>query len=160
MEQVFARMKEYHGAYSFRTSTIIGVLMAIAFWLLADNHNSDDSWGALSLLPTLLVLAVALYSRKPFESLLAGTAAGLIMINKDDVISPFSDAMSSVLGDETIVWIILVCGLMGGLITLLELSGCLGSFSSWLQTKIKSRRQSMVTTFLIGLVVFIDDYLN
>ena len=160
MEQVLKRMKEYHGEYSFHTSTIIGVAIAAGFWLLASNHNPDESWGALSLLPTALVLAVAIYSRKPFESLLAGVAAGLIMINQDDLISPFSDAMSSAMGDETIVWIVLVCGLMGGLITLLELSGCLGSFSSWLQTKIKSQRQSLVTTFLIGLVVFIDDYLN
>lgn len=160
MEQVLRRMREYHGQYSFRTSTIIGALIALGFWLLATNHNPDDSWGALSLLPTALVLAVAIYSRKPFESLLAGTAAGLIMINREDLISPFSDAMSSVMGDETIIWIILVCGLMGGLITLLELSGCLGSFSDWLQTKIKNQRQSLVVTFLIGLVVFIDDYLN
>lgn len=160
MEQVLRRMREYHGQYSFRTSTIIGALIALGFWLMATNHNPDDSWGALSLLPTVLVLAVAIYSRKPFESLLAGTAAGLIMINREDLISPFSDAMSSVMGDETIIWIILVCGLMGGLITLLELSGCLNSFSDWLQTKIKSQRQSLVVTFLIGLVVFIDDYLN
>lgn len=43
------------------------------------------------------------------------------------------DRFSAVMGNETIIWIVLVCGLMGGLISLLEYSGCLGSFSSWLQ---------------------------
>ncbi len=134
--------------------------ICLVFWLLAVTHDPNESWGIISVLPTIFVLAVAIYSRKPFESLLAGCVAGYIMLHKTDIVTPFCDGISTVLGNETIIWIVLVCGLMGGLITLLELSGCLGSFSQWLQGKIKSRKQSLVTTFIIGLVVFIDDYLN
>ncbi|MFP3353980.1 hypothetical protein R0K04_21695, partial [Pseudoalteromonas sp. SIMBA_153] len=50
--------------------------------------------------------------------------------------------------------------LMGGLIQLLEISGCLDGFSEWLQKIIKLRRQSLLATFALGVVVFIDDYLN
>ena len=161
MEQATQAIKSYrknstqlYGSVFFAALTILG------FWVLSIFHKDGTSWGALSLLPTVFVLAVAIYSRRPFESLIAGVFAGLIMINSTDLIGPFADSMSSVMGDETIVWIILVCGLMGGLITLLEMSGCLEGFSDWLHRIIKSEKQSMLTTFVIGLVVFIDDYLN
>lgn len=141
-------------------SLLVGAGICLAFWLLAVTHDPEESWGLISILPTIFVLAMAIYSRKPFESLLAGCVAGYIMLHKTDIVTPFCDGISTVLGNETIIWIVLVCGLMGGLITLLELSGCIGSFSQWLQGKVKSRKQSLVTTFIIGLFVFIDDYLN
>lgn len=142
-------------------SVLIGVFAIFAaFLLLFMNHEEGADWGWLSLLPTLLVLGVAVYSRRPFEALLTGGLAGLVMLGGVDLISPFSERISSVMADETIVWVVLVCGLMGGLMALLEHSGCLTSFSEWLQGKIKSERQSLLTTVLIGLIVFIDDYLN
>lgn len=139
---------------------LAGAAIYLVFAWLSFNHDPNESWGLLSLLPTLLVLVVAVVSRRPFESMIAGCVAGLVMLNPFDLISPFADNMSAVLGNETIIWIVLVCGLMGGLIQLLEISGCLDGFSEWLQKIIKSRRQSLLATFALGVIVFIDDYLN
>lgn len=150
---------QYHNKRVFLT--LIGAIaIYLAFAWLSTARGPDESWGALSLLPTLLVLVVAIVSRRPFESMIAGCVAGLVMLNPFDLVSPFADNMSMVLGNETIIWIVLVCGLMGGLIQLLEISGCLDGFSEWLQKIIKSRRQSLLATFALGVVVFIDDYLN
>jgi tetracycline resistance efflux pump len=139
---------------------LAGVAIYLIFAWLSFNHNENESWGMLSLLPTLLVLVTAVISRRPFESMIAGCVAGLVMLNPFDLVSPFADNISLVLGNETIIWIVLVCGLMGGLIQLLEISGCLNGFSEWLQKVIKSRRQSLLATFALGMIVFIDDYLN
>lgn len=160
MEQVTQSLREHRNNTSIYVTVAMAIAIYLGFRLLSAFHVEGESWGAVSLLPTLLVLAVAIYSRKPFESLLAGSFAGLIMLQGENLITPFSEHLAKVMGNETIVWVVLVCGLMGGLIALLEMSGCLGSFSRWLQGKIKSERQSLVTTFLIGLAVFIDDYLN
>lgn len=150
---------QYHNKRVFLT-LIVAVAIYFAFTWMSLSRDSTESWGALSLLPTLLVLVTAIISRRPFESMIAGCVAGLVMLNPFDLISPFADNMSMVLGNETIIWIVLVCGLMGGLIQLLEISGCLDGFSEWLQKVIKSRRQSLLATFGLGVVVFIDDYLN
>lgn len=160
MEQTTEAIKEFRGRPNVQVTVIAALAIFVCFFLLYANHAEGTSWGGLSLLPTLLVLGVAIYSRRPFESLIAGGFAGLVMLGGTDLITPFADGISSVMGDETIIWVVLVCGLMGGLITLLEYSGCLGSFSTWLLGRIKSERQSLIITFLIGLVVFIDDYLN
>ena len=160
MEQVIKVMKAIHPKRHLLLSILITLAAIAFFWSLSVSHSPGEEWGAQSLLPTLLVLAIALISRAPFESLLIGVVAGLIMIDNTTVVTSFTDTISAVMGNDTIVWVVLVCGLMGGLIVLLEKSGCLNSFSDWLKGRIKSRRQSLLTTFFIGLVVFIDDYLN
>lgn len=139
---------------------LVGVAIYAAFATLSHFHRDSGSWGLYSLLPTLLVLVTAIISRRPFESMIAGCIAGLVMLNPFDLVEPFANNLSTVIGNETIIWIILVCGFMGGLIQLLETSGCLNGFSDWLKGIIKSRRQSLVATAFLGVVVFIDDYLN
>ncbi|MBE0441457.1 MAG: Na+/H+ antiporter NhaC family protein [Psychrobacter sp.] len=151
--------EQYHNKRVFLT-VVVGIAIYLAFVWLSSTHDPSESWGILSLLPTMLVLIVAIISRRPFESMIAGCVAGLVMLNPFDLVSPFADNISAVLGNETIIWIVLVCGLMGGLIQLLEISGCLNGFSEWLKKIIKSRRQSLLATFALGVVVFIDDYLN
>ncbi len=160
MDQGTQTLKEYRAPTSLGRNAAIALIIASGFWLLSSMHVAGESWGALGLLPTLLVLVVAVYTRAPFESLLTGALAGMLMLDNQNLITPLSENLAAVMADETIVWVVLVCGLMGGLITLLEISGCLGSFSKWLRGKIKTERQALLTTFFIGLVVFIDDYLN
>ena len=150
---------QYHNKRVFLT-VVVGIAIYLAFVWLSSTRDPSESWGILSLLPTMLVLIIAIISRRPFESMIAGCVAGLVMLNPFDLVSPFADNISAVLGNETIIWIVLVCGLMGGLIQLLEVSGCLDGFSEWLKRIIKSRRQSLLATFALGVVVFIDDYLN
>jgi Na+/H+ antiporter NhaC len=151
--------EQYHNKRVFLT-VVVGIAIYLAFVWLSSSRDASESWGILSLLPTMLVLIIAIISRRPFESMMAGCVAGLVMLNPFDLVSPFADNISAVLGNETIIWIVLVCGLMGGLIQLLEVSGCLDGFSEWLKRIIKSRRQSLLATFALGVVVFIDDYLN
>ena len=62
--------------------------------------------------------------------------------------------------DETIAWIVLVCGMMGGLINMLERGGSVLSFGELLARRIKTKRGTMLTTCFLGVMVFIDDYLN
>ncbi|MEC8081312.1 MAG: Na+/H+ antiporter NhaC family protein [Pseudomonadota bacterium] len=160
MEQVIRALNTIRPKRSLLLSVMVTLGAIAFFWSLSYAHQPGEDWGFKSLLPTLFVLSIALISRAPFESLLTGVVAGLIMLDHTSVVTSLADTLSAVMGNETIIWIVLVCGLMGGLIVLLEKSGCLNSFSDWLKGRIKSRRQSLLTTFFIGLVVFIDDYLN
>lgn len=62
--------------------------------------------------------------------------------------------------DSTIGWIILVCGLFGSLIHLLVKSGGAIAFATYLLRYIKNRKSALIITWLLGLSIFIDDYLN
>ena len=114
----------------------------------------------LVLLPALITVVTAIFSRRPIESLLAGVFVGLLMLEPSAALSNFSSILLEVMMDETIAWVIIVCGLMGSLITLLMRVGAASAFSRALSSKAQNSTSALLYTWLLGLVVFIDDYLN
>lgn len=114
----------------------------------------------LVLIPALVTVITAILSRRPIESLLAGVFVGLLMLEPSAALSNFSSILLEVMMDETIAWVIIVCGLMGSLITLLMRVGAASAFSRALSSKAQNSTSALLYTWLLGLVVFIDDYLN
>ena len=94
----------------------------------------------LVLLPALVTVVTAILSRRPIESLLAGVFVGLLMLEPAAALSNFSSILLDVMMDETIAWIIIVCGLMGSLITLLMRVGAANAFSRALSSKAKIQK--------------------
>lgn len=116
--------------------------------------------GPLSLLPTLIVLILALWTRKTFEALLGGAILGYLLLSPKTFFASFSEGLLRVMQDPTIGWIILVCGLFGSLIYLLAQSGGALAFASFMLRHVKSRRGALLVTWLLGMGIFIDDYLS
>lgn len=114
----------------------------------------------LVLLPALVTVITAILSRRPIESLLAGVFVGLLMLEPSAALSNFSSILLEVMMHETIAWVIIVCGLMGSLITLLMRVGAASAFSRALSSKAQNSTSALLYTWLLGIVVFIDDYLN
>lgn len=119
-----------------------------------------ESYGAISLIPAVFVITTAVLSRRPIESLLVGAVAGLLILSPTEFFPNFANLTLKVMMDETIAWVIIVCGLMGSLIVLLMRSGAVLAFSQLIATQATSRTRSLLATWLLGLVIFIDDYLN
>ena len=122
--------------------------------------NENLSFGLLSLLPTLLVVILAILTKRTFESLVGGTVLGFLILHKGNFFSEFVQTLLAVFEDEVIGWIILVCGLFGSLIHLLVKSGGAKAFANYLLRYVKSRKSALLVTWLLGLMIFIDDYLN
>ncbi|NRB54899.1 MAG: sodium:proton antiporter [Salinicola sp.] len=137
---------------------VIGLLVTIA--VLTYHHESGTPFGWISLVPSLIVLTVAIVTHRTLEALAIGSLAGLILIEPSDYIGELADISLSVMMNETIAWLILVCGLMGGFIAMLEKSGCTLSFSHFIGRFVRTRRQSLISTAVLGVLIFIDDYLN
>ncbi len=140
--------------------SLLVVAIVTLFVSIGLHHPAEQSYGWMSLLPTALVLLFALTTHRTVEALFSGAIAGILLLNPTTAVEQLVDMSMSVMMDETIAWIILVCGLMGGLIAVLEKGGSIVSFSNLLVTRVKTRRQSMLMTFILGIVIFIDDYLN
>ena len=66
--------------------------------------------GFVSVLPTLLVFILALITRRPIESLISGSIAGLIIIYGPKFIEGFAETSIRVMTDKDVAWVILVCG--------------------------------------------------
>lgn len=122
--------------------------------------TADSAWGAACLLPTLLVFSLALWTRRPIESLLSGSLLGLLMLHGSGFVGGLAAVSLRVLTDEDVAWVILVCGLMGGLIGLLLRTGASAAFTRWLEPRVRSARQALHASWLLGIALFVDDYLN
>lgn len=85
-----------------------------------------DSPSAISLIPPVVVMAVAIWLKRPILSLVVGAVAGLLMLfptQPFELLNTFAEISTSVMQDETIGWLILVCGGFGSLIGLLIHTG-------------------------------------
>lgn len=115
---------------------------------------------ALSLIPPAIVLTLAIWLRRPILSLIVGAASGLLLLSPANALTGFSEISLKVMQDETIGWLILVCGSFGALIALLIRTGGALAFGRAALLLAKGKRSSLFMTFVLGLVIFVDDYLN
>jgi Na+/H+ antiporter NhaC len=117
-------------------------------------------YGALGLIPTLVVIALALWTHRTIESLLAGIVVGLFMLAPTDPLGLGAEISLAVMQNETVGWIILVCGFMGSLIALFIRTGAVSAFSDAVVARVRSKTGALLTAWVLGIFLFVDDYLN
>ena len=114
----------------------------------------------ISVLPTLLVFVLAIATRRPIESLIAGSIAGLGLLHGNQFIRGFAETSIRVMTDEDVAWVILVCGFMGSMIALLIRTGGIRAFTQKMTGFVRSRESALYATWVLGIFMFVDDYLN
>ena len=117
-------------------------------------------YGIGSLLPTALVLVLAVMTQRTLESVIAGAIFAFILMDGIGFLETLSEVSLEVLRDEDVAWIILVCALYGVFIALLVRSGGSMAFGNLLLRRLNSKGQSLFATWVLGLFIFLDDYLN
>jgi Na+/H+ antiporter NhaC len=116
--------------------------------------------GAIILVPTIVVFVLAILTHRPIESLITGSLAGLVMIHGSGFIAGFAATSVRVMMDETVAWVILVCGFMGSLIAIMIRTGATRSFTEKMTAIARSRTSALMATWGLGLIMFVDDYMN
>lgn len=117
-------------------------------------------YGVISLAPPLAMLLFALKTKKSFEALIFGTLVGYIIMHGTGFLVPWCEMLLEECGNRDNLYILMLCGMFGGLIFLLrEVRGTLG-FSNFISKYCKSERSVMLMSVLMGIVIFVDDYLN
>lgn len=119
-----------------------------------------DHFGIVSLIPTVVVITTAILTHRPVAALLAGVVVGLLLLEPGNLVSGLANVTLEVMQDETIAWVIMVCGLMGSLIYILIQTGGASAFARKVAQRANTRNKSLLLTWFLGMVIFIDDYLN
>ena len=117
-------------------------------------------YGFITLLPTILVLGLALWSRRTLEPVLAGALAAFFIMEGFGFLDAMAQATLATLMTEDVAWVMLVCGLYGGFIALLVKGGGSYALGRALISRIETKRGGLLATWSLGLVIFLDDYLN
>lgn len=117
-------------------------------------------FGVWSLVPPFVVIIMAILTKRSVEPLIIGSVVGYLMLSFKDFPGNFIDSLTSTLQDESVVWVIMVCCLYGAIIHLLIQSGGAFAFGRYMPKHIKNEKTALLSTWLMGVIIFIDDYLN
>jgi Na+/H+ antiporter NhaC len=120
-------------------------------------------FGFWTLIPVLVIIVVALITKDTFISIFLGVAVGFLMVAGGHPIKAFYgfvDALYVVLTDENTAWVLMLCALFGSLIMLMQEAGGVLGFSNAAQRFLKTRKSSMIGAWVLGIIVFVEDYLN
>jgi len=117
-------------------------------------------FGMYSVIPTAVVIVLALWTHRTIECLLAGVIVGLFMIAPTAPLSLMAEISLEVMMNETVAWIILVCGFMGSLIALFIRTGAVSAFTHIVIQRVHTKKGGLLTAWVLGIFLFVDDYLN
>ncbi len=118
------------------------------------------SWWAL--VPPVIAIGLALVTKEVYSSLFVGILAGAILgadfsfTGTMDILT--NDGLISAVSGTAGIFVFLV--VLGVLVALVNKSGASAAFGKWAETHIKSRTGAMLATFVLGVLIFIDDYFN
>jgi Na+/H+ antiporter NhaC len=94
------------------------------------------------------------------EMLLLSTLVGAIIVYKAGFFSGYIELLYGTLAGSMYQFLFLILILCGPMIALCEKSGSMLGFSNIMTKLAKTQKRSMFFAWILGVIVFIDDYLN
>jgi len=140
--------------------TVYGILAIFFIVVVLITPGDAEDFGILTLIPAAFLLVYIFYTKRILESLMLGGFLGYLMAYKGGFFSPVNDSFLEIMMDGDMAWLFIVCGLMGSIIALIERAGGAFAFGEWVSKRAKSKKSTLLWTWLLGVVIFIDDYLN
>lgn len=118
-----------------------------------------SSYGAITLLPPLVTVTVAIITKRAWEPLLIGATLGYIISDGFGFFWPWLDGIYSVF-DEDGVWLMFCVLLIGVFSVLIEKSGGCVGFGNVLARFATTEKKTFIMSWILGILMFIDDYAN
>ena len=115
-----------------------------------------------ALVPPIVAIVLALITKEAYSSLFIGVLVGALF-STNFALVPTLDAIindgfiSAISGNAGIFLFLIILGII---VALMNKSGGSAAFGRWAQTHIKSRVGAMLATFVLGVLIFVDDYFN
>ena len=115
-----------------------------------------------ALIPPVIAIGLALITKEVYSSLFVGIVSGALLYTNFNPITTIDAALSEALipavSDTAGIFIFLVE--LGVLVALINKAGGSAAFGKWAQTHIKTRVGAILATFVLGVLIFVDDYFN
>lgn len=116
-------------------------------------------WG---LVPPLVAILLALITKEAYSALFVGIVLGATMVSSTSFTGTLNaitvDGLSAAVADNAGILIFLV--ILGVIVALINKSGASRAFGQWASKNIKTKVGASLATFVLGVLIFIDDYFN
>ncbi len=138
------------------------VVCAVVVKTSVDDADSRYYSTFVALLPPLVAIALALVTKEVYSSLFCGVLLGGLLAANWQPVKAFdifmNDGLISAVSGTAGIFIFLV--VLGILVALVNKAGGSAAFGRWAEVHIKTRVGAMLATFVLGVLIFIDDYFN
>ncbi|NJE29979.1 Na+/H+ antiporter NhaC family protein [Thermococcus sp. 18S1] len=122
-----------------------------------------SDFGILSLLPPLVAIILAIWTKRVVLALFAGVWIGGLMIAGWNPVTGTTQTLEWIVGSVTDDWnarILIFDFLIGAGVGLIYKSGGVHALARALSKRVKTSRGASVLGWLMGVLVFFDDYTN
>ena len=156
---------------------IVAFLCVILFLVIAANVTTPETvqnsfW---ALVPPIIAIGLALVTKEVYSSLFIGILSAALLysgfsfegtlqhIFLDEVVvdgEASTYGIMAVLSNSYNVGILIFLVILGVMVQLMNRTGGSAAFGEWASTHIKSRVGAQLSTILLGVLIFIDDYFN
>ncbi len=115
-----------------------------------------------ALVPPVVAIVLALITKEAYSSLFIGVLVGALFqcgfAPVDTLDTMLSQGFVSAIEGNAGIFLFLV--LLGIIVALVNASGGSAAFGRWAQRNIRTRVGASLATFVLGILIFIDDYFN
>ena len=155
-------MKKYLSKIIFAAVMLIFLICCIAATPISEAVGS--LW---SLLPPIAAIGLALITKEVYSSLFIGCLTGAVIYaaaSASGVEGVFKtvvhDGLIANISDPYNVGILVFLVVLGVIVVLMNKAGGSRAYGEWASRHIKSRVGACISTFLLGVLIFVDDYFN
>ncbi|MBR5401384.1 MAG: Na+/H+ antiporter NhaC family protein [Treponema sp.] len=115
-----------------------------------------------ALVPPLVAILLALITKEAYSSLFVGIIIGALFVAGFNPIATIdtiiNDGLIQAIMDNAGIFLFLI--LLGIIVALINASGGSQAFGRWAEKNIKTRVGAQIATFILGVLIFVDDYFN
>ena len=153
---------------SYLSKAVFGLLIvAFAVCCIIAAPITEAKGTLWSLFPPVIAIGLALITKEVYSSLFVGILSGGIIyavasgtgfegtfkaVVQDGLITNLSNAYN--------VGILVFLVVLGIIVVLMNKAGGSRAYGEWAATHIKGRRGAALSTFFLGVLIFVDDYFN
>jgi len=138
-------------------------MMTVPAFAAGEAAEGPSMFGTFwALIPPLVAIVLALITKQAYASLFLGVVVGGLFVCEFSPIATLDTVLNQGLIDSIAgnAGIFLFLVLLGIIVALVNASGASAAFGRWAEKNIKSKTGAMLATFVLGVLIFIDDYFN
>ena len=115
-----------------------------------------------ALVPPIVAIVLALITKETYSSLFIGILVGALFVANFSPVGTLdamiTEGFTPAIADNAGIFMFLV--ILGIMVALVNSTGAAAAFGKWAAKHVKSRAGTLFATFVLGVLIFIDDYFN
>lgn len=130
----------------------------------AATHVSNMHATFWALVPPIIAIGLALITKEVYTSLFIGIVVGALFYANFNVElalnTMMTDGFIKKLSDSGNVGILIFLVILGIMVQLVNKAGGSAAYGAWAGKRIKTKTGAQLSTFALGVLIFVDDYFN